>query len=50
MPCSFLGRAVDTSILYLVNVLPVAILETWPAVLSLATSKGIRCLGLISAI
>ena len=50
MPCGFLRRAVDTSILDLVNVLPVAILETWPAVLGLATSKGIRGLGLISAI
>jgi hypothetical protein len=50
MPYGFLRQAVYTSILDLVNVLPVAILETWPAVLGLATSKGIRGLGLISAI
>jgi hypothetical protein len=50
MPCGFFRQAVYTSILDLVNVLPVAILETRPAVLGLATSKGIRGLGLISAI
>jgi len=50
MPCGFLRQVVDTTTFDLINVLPVAILETWPAVLGLATSQGVRGLGLISAV
>lgn len=50
MPCGFLRRIVDTATFDLINVLPIAILETWPAVLGLATGQGVRGLDLISAI
>jgi hypothetical protein len=50
MPCGFLRPIVDTAGFDLINVLPVAILKTWPAVFGLATSQGVRSLDIISAI